>query len=156
MTAPTSPLRIPRLRTAIHASLYISFSFKLSQTSYNPSLKFPLVSRIVTLDVPYDNYVTYPCTHVPSVSLSETTSHCYVATTTFRRTCLRCHPLPLPLLAPASLACRWSIIVVVSRNMLPTLKPNTRQSSGDADDDTRYYADGGRFRVWSRTSSCVD
>jgi hypothetical protein len=37
-----------------------------------------VVSRIVTLTIPYDGYVTYPCIQAPFVFLSEATPHCYV------------------------------------------------------------------------------
>ena len=41
--------------------------------------------------IPYDNYVIYSCTYVPFVSPFEETSHGYVVTTTFYRTCPRRH-----------------------------------------------------------------
>jgi hypothetical protein len=64
--------------------MVIDFLYSISHVPH-------LVSRIVTLIIPYDNYVIYPCTYVPFVSPFEETSHGYVVTTTFYRTCPRRH-----------------------------------------------------------------
>ena len=65
-------------------SIVIDFLYSISHVPH-------LVSRIVTLIIPYDNYVIYSCTYVPFVSPFEETSHGYVVTTTFYRTCPRRH-----------------------------------------------------------------